>query len=43
MFFDSLFEGSFGFADVTGVTVVACQLVSYTTFILGMVLVFRGH
>ena len=43
MFFESLFEGSFRFTDVTGFTVVACQLVYYTTFVLGMVLVFRGH
>ena len=39
VFFESLFEGSFSFADVTGVTVVACQLVYYTTFVLGIVLV----
>ena len=43
MFFESLSEGSFRFADVTGFTVVACQLVYYTTFVLGVVLVFRGH
>ena len=41
MFFESLFEGSFRFADVFGFTVPACQLVYYTTFILGMVLVSR--
>ena len=29
MFFESLFEGAFRFADVTGFTVVACQLVDY--------------
>ena len=43
MFFESLFEGSFRFADVTGFTVVARQLVYYTAFVLGMVLLFRGH
>ena len=43
MFFEFLFEGSFRFADATGFTVVACQLVYDTTFVLGMVLVFRGH
>ena len=42
MFFESLFEGLFRFADVTGFTVVACQLVYYTTSVLGMVLVFRS-
>ena len=31
IFFDSLLEGSFRFADVTGFTVAACQLVYYTT------------
>ena len=36
-------EGSFRFADVTGFTVVACQLLYYTTCVLGMVLVFWGH
>ena len=30
MFFESLFEGSFRFADVTGFIVAACQLVYYT-------------
>ena len=40
MFFESLFEGSFRFADVTGFTVLARQLVYYTAFVLGMVLVF---
>ena len=43
MFFMCLFEGSFRFADVTGYTFVAYQLVYYTTFVLGMVIVFRGH
>ncbi len=43
MFFESLFEGSFRFADVTGFTVLARQLAYYTVFVLGMVLVFRGH
>ena len=43
MFFESLFDGSFRFAEVTGFTVVACQLVCYTTFVLGMILVFRGQ
>ena len=43
MFFESLLEGSIRFADVTGFTVVACQLVYNTTLVLGMVLVFRGH
>ena len=37
MFFESLFEGSFRFADVTGFTVVACQLIHYTAFVLGLV------
>ena len=33
MLFESLFEGSFCFVDVdlTGLTVVACQLAYYTT------------
>ncbi len=35
MFFESLFEGSFRFADVTGFTVLARQLVYYITFFLG--------
>ena len=43
MFYESLFEGSIRFADVTGFTVVACQLVYFTTDVLWMVLVFRGH
>ena len=43
MFFESLFEGSFRFAYVTGFTVVTCQLIYYTTFVLVMVLVFWGH
>ena len=43
MFFESLFEGSFHFADVIGFTVVARQFVHYTAFVLGMVLVCRGH
>ena len=43
MFFESLFEGSFRFVDVTGFTVLARQLVYYNAFVLGMVLVFRGH
>ena len=32
MFFESLFEGSFRFADVTGVTVLTRQLVYYNLF-----------
>ncbi len=43
MFFESLFQGSFRFADVTGFTVVACHSVYYTTFVMGMVLVLLGH
>ena len=42
-FFESLFEGSFRFADVAGFTVVACQLVYHATFVLGIVFVFRCH
>ena len=43
MFFESLFGGSFRFSDVTGFTVVARQLVYYTAFVVGVVLVVRGH
>ena len=43
MLFESLFEGSFRFADVTGFTVVACQLVYHTTFVLGIGFVVRCH
>ena len=43
MIFESLFEGSFRFADVTGFTIVACQLVYYTQFVLGVTLAFWGH
>ena len=43
MFFESLFEGLFRYDDVIGLTVVACLLVYYSTFVLGVVLVFWGH
>ena len=43
MLFETLFDRTFRFADVTGFTVVACQSVYYTTFVLGMVLVFWDH
>ena len=40
VFFESLFEDSFHFADVTGFTVLACQLVYYSTFVRGWSLCF---
>ena len=43
MSFASLLRARSVFTDVTGFTVAACQLVYYTTFVLGMAPFIRGH